>query len=84
MAGLIKVLPLFIMVMPGMMARIKYPGNQTLSTQVRSQPSVSEFAFVLSFIYFCIFYVGSHVSKTHLKHINPLLNNTILKLFQKI
>ena len=34
MAGLIKILPLFIMVMPGMMARVLYPGKYIFFLQI--------------------------------------------------
>lgn len=32
MAGFIKILPLFMMVMPGMISRIKYPGMKNINT----------------------------------------------------
>ena len=38
MAGFIKILPLFMMVMPGMISRIKFPGMRLLQvTQVNPE-----------------------------------------------
>ena len=39
MAGFIKVLPLFIMVIPGMMSRVKYPGKKYNAKYKNVQPS---------------------------------------------
>ena len=73
MAGYIKILPMFLLVMPGMISRVLYTGKGLGTTQFASL--------------FCLYFVASHLKiatsypmfLSTLKTL-PLIENTVLKI----